>query len=260
MTTVVPVLLYHAVGNDPSGWIAPFTVSPDTFRRHLELVAASGRVALSIEELCLALNGDLPLRQPAVVITFDDGFSDLADVVTTELANWRLPATMYLTTGFIDGRSPGGDLMLSWNGVRELVDAGHDIGGHSITHPELDTVGRRGAHTEIVDCRHELQDRTGLPIRSFAYPHGYSSRAVRQIVRDAGYESACGVRNAFSHDQDARFSIARLTITAETSDAALNRWLAGEGAQPAAPGERLATRAWRTYRRARAWSGGRSRS
>ena len=78
---VVPVLLYHAVGTDRSDWIAPFTVSVPTFRRHLELIAASGRIALSVEELRLALSGELQLSHPAVAITFDDGFGELADVV-----------------------------------------------------------------------------------------------------------------------------------------------------------------------------------
>ena len=31
----IPVLLYHSVGEQPSGWIAPFTVSRATFERHL---------------------------------------------------------------------------------------------------------------------------------------------------------------------------------------------------------------------------------
>src|SRR6185312_8667776 len=147
--SVVPVLLYHAVGTDRSDWIAPYTVTVPTFRRHLELVAASGRVALSVEELRLAMIGELRLSCPAVVITFDDGFVELADVVAAELARWQLPATMFLTTGFVGGRSPGGDRMLSWNGIRELVDAGHEIGAHSVTHPQLDLLRSSAAEHEV---------------------------------------------------------------------------------------------------------------
>lgn len=249
---VVPVLLYHAVGADRSDWIAPFTVSPPTFRRHLELVAASGRVALSVEELRLAMTGDLRLSSPAVVITFDDGFGELADVVAAELARWRLPATMFLTTGFIGGCSPGGDRMLSWNGVRELVDAGHEIGAHSVTHPQLDVLDRRAAEREVRACRLELQDQLDLPVPSFAYPHGYSSRRVRDLVRTAGYESACSVKNALSHWNDCRYSIARLTVTAHTADSTIRHWLSGTDASIGRADERFATRAWRGYRRGRA--------
>jgi peptidoglycan/xylan/chitin deacetylase (PgdA/CDA1 family) len=251
-SAVVPVLLYHAVGTDRSDWIAPYTVSTDTFRRHLELIAASGRVALSVEELRLALSGELPLTQDAVVLTFDDGFAEWADVVVSELAQWRLPATMFVTTGFIGTRSPGGDAMLSWNGVRELVAAGHEIGAHSVSHPELDTLSWCAALTEIGECRKVLQDQLDLPVRSFAYPHGYSSRTVREQVRAAGYESACSVKNAFSHGNDGRYSIARLMVTARTSDECIRSWLAGRDAPVGSSDERPATRAWRTYRRVRA--------
>lgn len=249
---VVPVLLYHAVGTDRSEWIAPFTVSAPTFRRHLELVAASGRVALSVEELRLAMTGELQLSHPAVVITFDDGFGELADVVAAELAQWRLPATMFLTTGFLGGRSPGGDRMLSWNAVRELIDAGHEIGAHSVTHPQLDTLDRRAAQREVHDCRHELQDQLDVPVPSFAYPHGYSSRPVRDLVRTAGYDSACSVKNALSHWNECRYSISRLTVTARTPDAVLRHWLAGTDARIGRGDERLVLRAWRRYRQLRA--------
>ena len=44
----IPVLLYHAIGGDRSPWIAPFTVTPESFGRHLELIASSGRAGLSV--------------------------------------------------------------------------------------------------------------------------------------------------------------------------------------------------------------------
>jgi peptidoglycan/xylan/chitin deacetylase (PgdA/CDA1 family) len=249
--SVVPVLLYHAVGTDRSDWIAPYTVTVPTFRRHLELVAASGRVALSVEELRLAMIGELRLSCPAVVITFDDGFVELADVVAAELARWQLPATMFLTTGFVGGRSPGGDRMLSWNGIRELVDAGHEIGAHSVTHPQLDLLRSSAAEHEVRDCRLELQDQLDLPVPSFAYPHGYSNRRVRELVRTAGYESACSVKNALSHWNDARYSLSRLTVTARTPDSTVRHWLSGTDARIGRADDRLIARAWRGYRRGR---------
>ncbi len=249
--TAIPVLLYHAVGADRSAWISQFTVTPATFDRHLELIMASGRTALSVEELRLGLAGELTLPDRTVVVTFDDGFAEWADVVAPALARWGLTATMFVTTGFLDRRSPGGDQMLSWSAVEELVDAGHEIGAHSATHPELDTLDASGVRAEIRDCRRELEDRLSVPVRSFAYPHGYSNREVQRLVRSAGYDSACAVKNSLSHTEDLPYSIARLTVTCRTSDTALAAWLAGSGAPLASGRERPATRAWRAYRRSR---------
>jgi hypothetical protein len=36
MVSPVPILLYHAITDDPPGWIAPFAVTPATFSAHLD--------------------------------------------------------------------------------------------------------------------------------------------------------------------------------------------------------------------------------
>lgn len=38
MMSPVPILLYHSISPDPPDWIAPFTISPATFRAHLDVV------------------------------------------------------------------------------------------------------------------------------------------------------------------------------------------------------------------------------
>lgn len=247
----IPVLLYHAVCTDPSGWIAPFAVTPDTFRRHLDLVVASGRTAMTVSGLRTVLETGEPAPHRPVVVTFDDGFADTADFAAPLLTDLGLPATVFLTTGFVDGTSPGGDRMMSWSAASELAAAGHEIGGHSVRHPELDTLRSAAAREEISTCRHQLQDRLAGPVHSFAYPHGYSSPAVRRLVAAAGYRSACAVKNAFSHPADPAFAIARLMITRHTTEGTVAGWLAGRGAPLARRTDRLATHGWRTYRRIR---------
>jgi hypothetical protein len=44
----IPILLYHSVADRPSDFIAPHTVSPATFRRHLDAVAAAGATTLTV--------------------------------------------------------------------------------------------------------------------------------------------------------------------------------------------------------------------
>lgn len=247
----IPVLLYHAITDAPSAWIAPFTVSRTTFARHLDVIEASGRTAISVETLHAASAGDRALPPRPLVITFDDGFVDLVETVAPMLAQRRLPATMFLTTGFLDRRSPGGDPMLSWSAAAEVAEAGFEIGAHSVSHPQLDTVRTAVARYEVVASRRALQDRLGLPIRSFAYPHGYSDERVRRLVRTAGYSSAFGVKNALSHADDTHWSAARLMITSTTSDLALEEWLDGRGAPLASRRESWRTWGWRQYRRVR---------
>ena len=251
----IPILLYHAVTDRPSDFIAPYTVSPATFRRHLAAVAATGATTLTVSGMLAALaGGTLPER--SVLVTFDDGYLDTLTAAAPALAEHGMTSTVYVTTGVVGGTSPGGDVMLSWPQVGELAALGHEVGAHSHTHPQLDTLSVAAMQREIEGSRARLQAGTGLPVDSFAYPHGYSDARVRRAVRSAGFSSACSVKNALSSPSDPRFTLSRLMLMATTTDEEVVGWLAGRGVPVGRDDERLLTRGWRWWRRARSTVGG----
>ncbi|MEU9169720.1 polysaccharide deacetylase family protein [Streptomyces sp. NPDC048420] len=262
--TAVHVFLYHAVSDDSPPWLAPFTVTPRTFVEHLDMIADSGMHVVPLRQLVAAQLGGPPLPPRSAVLTFDDGYADFAFTVAPLLAARGLPATLYVTTRALRaaGRPSGGGPfpyvdMLSWAQVRELDAAGVEIGGHSMTHPQLDTLPRKSAMEEVAGCKREIEDALGHPVVSFAYPHGYSSRAVRALVREAGWTSAAAIRadSAFSSDGDDPLWFARLMVRADTGRERFTLWAGGTGAPMAPFAESLRTRGWRAYRRARAATG-----
>jgi peptidoglycan/xylan/chitin deacetylase (PgdA/CDA1 family) len=245
IATRIPVLLYHSVSDAPADSIAAYTVSPAVFDRHLDLITGHHQ-ALTVSQLAECLAGREQLPEDPVVITFDDGFLDNLEVAAPRLAARKLTATVYVTTGYI-----GLSGMLEWEQLRDLEAMGIELGAHSHSHTPLDELGLADAADEIRLSQGMLEDRLQHAIPSFAYPHGYSTQAIRSSVRSAGFRSACGVRNAFSHPGDDPWCIARLTVHADTDVQQIERWLSGEGAPLAAPGEAFPTRAWRAVRRIR---------
>lgn len=57
--------------------------------------------------------------------------------------------------------------------VRELVDRGHDIGSHSMSHPDMHRLSRKTLRTEVLDCHHVLEDLIGRRVRYFRAPYGH---------------------------------------------------------------------------------------
>ncbi|MET7983645.1 polysaccharide deacetylase family protein [Streptomyces sp. NPDC005281] len=261
--TVVPVFLYHAVSDDSPPWLARFTVSRRTFVEQLDMIADSGLRVVPLRQLVAALLGGPPLPPRSAVLTFDDGYADFASTVAPLLAARGLPSTLYVTTGALssDGRPSGGPFpsmaTLGWAQVRELDAAGVEIGGHTVTHPQLDTLPRASVRQEVAGCKRQIEDALGHRVDSFAYPHGYSSRAVRALVREAGWTSAAAIRaaSAFSSERDDPLRFARLMVQADTGRDRFALWTGGEGAPVAPFAESLRTRGWRAYRRVRAVTG-----
>ena len=249
----IPVLLYHSVTDSPVGPIAPYTVSPATFERHLELIAERHQ-ALTVSQLVECLGAGRTLPPAPVVITFDDGFADNLDEAAPRLAGHKLAATVYVTSGLV-----GQAGMLGWEQLSELEQAGIEVGAHAHTHTPLDELQMADAVDEIRRSKAMIEHRLQHALATFAYPHGYSTRRLRNEVRAAGFGSACGVRNAFSHPADDPWCIARLTVRADTAPERIERWLRAEGAPVASPREAFKTLAWRTVRRARRTAGLRPR-
>lgn len=193
------------------------------------------------------------------MLTFDDGFADFYWTVAPSLSAREWPATLFVTTGAVHppGGEPEGSLlppapMLTWRQIATLDALGVEIGGHSRTHPELDTLAGRRLCDEIGGCKRQLEDVLGHPVSAFAYPHGYSSVAVRRKVQKAGWSSACAGGNALSSPVDDPLRISRLVVAADISSERFQGWLEGRGVPVAPLPERLRARGWRYYRRLRA--------
>jgi len=91
----------------------------------------------------------------------------------------------------LDARS---GLMMDWEQVRAMKKAGHTIGAHTLSHPNLAHVTQKQAEEEIVGSKTRLEEKVGGPVLHFSYPHPalnphWSPQTV-QITRDAGFRSA----------------------------------------------------------------------
>jgi peptidoglycan/xylan/chitin deacetylase (PgdA/CDA1 family) len=107
----VHVLAYHRVTDvvDLDGEMSAVNpalcISASAFRRQMIQVKRKFEV-LSLEEALAAIAGQRPLRRDACAITFDDGYADVALRAAPILAELRIPATVFVPTGYIGLGSP----------------------------------------------------------------------------------------------------------------------------------------------------------
>jgi peptidoglycan/xylan/chitin deacetylase (PgdA/CDA1 family) len=256
MPTAIPILLYHSISDSPPGKFGPFTVSRSQFASHLDHLAARGVSTLTVGQMLeqISVRGHIPDR--SAVITVDDGFADFHTNAWPEIRDRGMNATLYMTAGMLGGYSDWlADLgaanipMLGNEQLIELATQGCEIGAHSMSHPQLDCLPLRHAAYEIEQSKDVLEQVLGQSVHSFAYPHGYHDRKVRQLVVDAGYSSASAVRESLSHTDDDRFALARVTVKSDFGISQIDRVITGQGIGLASRRELIRTRIWRQVRR-----------
>lgn len=118
-------------------------------------------------------------KNPAeLALTFDDG----PNGKTTErlldlLAQYQVRATF-----FVVGKAVAAQPALT----RRIVEQGHLLGNHTMTHPRLLRLGPAATRAELVDGGKAIADATGVEAKIFRPPFGGRWPHTMQIARELG--------------------------------------------------------------------------
>jgi glycosyltransferase involved in cell wall biosynthesis/peptidoglycan/xylan/chitin deacetylase (PgdA/CDA1 family) len=103
-----------------------------------------------------------------------------------------------------------------------------DVGAHTVSHPRLASRPWEEQHREILVSRDLVEELSGRPPRSFAYPYGglddFTAATVR-LVADAGFESACATWEGGVHAASDPWRLPRLQVP-DLDGEAFEEWLA----------------------------------
>jgi peptidoglycan/xylan/chitin deacetylase (PgdA/CDA1 family) len=188
------ILTYHSL--DSSGSV--ISIAPQAFREQMKWLAGSGIPVVPLERI-----RDSP---GAVALTFDDGFRNFLKEAFPVLRDLGLPSTVFVVSRYCGERNrwpsqPASprvpDLpLMSWNELREIARGGVMLGSHTATHPYMTRLSAAQIDEELRASQCEIEDRTGQPVRAFAYPYGATSLEVREAVRWR-FPLACGTKLDF---------------------------------------------------------------
>lgn len=127
--------------------------------------------------------------QPKTVVTFtfDDGSASQTTGAEV-LQRHGMRGTFYVISGAI--ASPG---YLGHEQLRRIAEQGHEIGGHTVTHPDLTQVSPDEMRRQICDDRANLS-RWGYQVTSFTAPFDEVDDDVRGAIERCGYSSSRTMR------------------------------------------------------------------
>ncbi|HEX5910011.1 MAG TPA: polysaccharide deacetylase family protein [Thermoleophilaceae bacterium] len=184
----IPVLMYHATEAPPAGTAYPdLWVPARRFAAQMQMLRREGYNAVTMRQAAAYWAGRATVPRKPVVLTFDDGFASNARVALPVLRRMGWRGVLYLELGALHTRPPEG---ISESDVHRLLDAGWELGSHSMEHPDLAGLPADRLRYEVARSRTELTRRFGVTVDSFCYPDGSYDRAAVAEVRRAGYATA----------------------------------------------------------------------
>ena len=71
-----------------------------------------------------------------------------------------------------------------------MIDDGWEVDSHTLTHPNLTSLGPTQLASEVGGSRHELHALFGIPVNFFCYPGGAYNATVIAATERAGYAGA----------------------------------------------------------------------
>jgi peptidoglycan/xylan/chitin deacetylase (PgdA/CDA1 family) len=134
---------------------------------------------------------------------------------------YRLADALDEKLGLASAPVPEGQLMMTWEQLRELSAAGWDIGGHTAEHTVLTNQGLDEARREIVQCRDAIEQGVRRPVRHFAYCNGYYSAGIAQALQQAGFVSAVTTEDMANVPGVDPFALKRKVLWEASSSGAL---------------------------------------
>jgi len=224
---------------------------------------------IPLQELidCIITGKKLPKH--GIVITIDDGYRDFYEIAFPLLKKYDIPATVYITSNFVDGsiwlwpdkisyilenteakqldlaeigyhkvaiKSSLDDrdscwqniidhcltldeysrkafinnlaieamvkipelpikkyCALTWDHVREIQNAGIEIGAHTANHPVLSRLNDKQLELEISGCKQKIEESINANIFSFCYPNGQPfdyNNDIKAIIKNSGFNNA----------------------------------------------------------------------
>lgn len=249
----LPALMYHSV-SAVGGPLHDLAVPPERLAEQLTALTSAGYRLVGLTEALDLLAGGSTDR--LIAVTFDDGYRNFLTEAVPALAAAGARATLYASVGhlgqyadWLGSAATEFGPMLSWAELSEAAAAGVEIGNHSLIHHPLDVLPAAQLREEIVRSHDELEQRLQVKQRSFAYPHGYNGRRVRDVVEAAGHDNATEVGRRLHTPGENRFAVPRLQPTPGHSGADLVELVAGGGSPLVPKLKQVAQPGWRAVRK-----------
>ena len=197
-------LIYHHVSTETP----PLTsISPAAFEQHLNYLAEHNFNIWPLSRILDVLDKGKDLPANTIAITFDDAYRSIYTEAFPRLRKRNWPFTIFVSSAPIDA---GYGDYLNWDQLREMAEAGNEIGNHSYSHAHLvrrlegesSAQWQTRVRADIKRAGDRINSEIGSDSFLFAYPYGEYTPSLKAIVRTLGYNGIAQQSGAIGAHSD----------------------------------------------------------
>lgn len=213
--------MYHILDTPKTDKESKYCCLPKNFSKQMSFLANSDYSLINLDDVDDILSGKKVMNSTCVAVTFDDGFEDFYHNAFPILKKFDIPATLFMVADRVGQSndwmhkhgSPKRNL-LNENQLADISNSGVLIGSHTCTHPKLNEISlnKEMLENEIFNSRQALEKQLNKKVEHFAYPYGLFDEEVVQVVKNAGYKTACSTRSGFNRLEIQPFLLRRIEV------------------------------------------------
>lgn len=183
----VPILMYHHVGSEPEnsdGVRHDLTVSGTDFETEVAWLSRSGYASVTLDQIYQAIQGNFVLPKKPVVVTFDDGYSDVFETAVPILQKYSFIGSFAVIGGFV-----GNPDYATWDQIRRAKEMGMEIVSHTYDHfdgsnPKYD---KEFIQKNLELSLETLDKNVGKVPRILVYPYGHYTPLYIETAKEVGF-------------------------------------------------------------------------
>lgn len=118
-------------------------------------------------------------KENKVAISFDAAWgNDDTDDLLEILKEYNINATFFLVSMWVENYP---------DDVKKILEAGHDVGNHSSTHPHMSQLSKEAIKEELMGAHEKVKDLTGYEMDLFRPPFGDYNDTLVETAKECGY-------------------------------------------------------------------------
>ena len=214
------VLMYHSISQHTQSDKDVYSLSQQDFAQHVEL----------LHELRTTENSKIvkldSTDRSGITITFDDGYRDTLTIAAQNLAEKKLPFTVFVSSANI---TSGDSKFLNRHELIELSNiSGATIGSHGHAHTHLAKMSSQDVTRDLKHSKDWLEQIVQKPVTTLSYPHGSYNNDVVRIASELGFEFAATSKWGVFEVGTKKLEIPRIDIWSQDSRKVLQQKLLGQ--------------------------------